>query len=40
MVAISGYDDSRERDYCHELGFDAFIPKPVTLPMIQQIIIK
>jgi len=38
LVAISGYDDPKERDVCLDLGFDAFVPKPVTTHMVNQII--
>lgn len=28
LIAISGFDDDKERNECYEIGFDAFLPKP------------
>ncbi|CAD8081299.1 unnamed protein product [Paramecium sonneborni] len=40
IIAISGYDDENEQDRCGNIGFDAFITKPVRLEMIAEVFVQ
>ncbi|KAM3129549.1 hypothetical protein pb186bvf_018373 [Paramecium bursaria] len=31
IIALSGYDDSKEKEQCYKSGFDAFITKPMKI---------
>ncbi|CAD8171841.1 unnamed protein product [Paramecium pentaurelia] len=37
IIAISGFDDESEQERCENVGFDAFITKPVKLEMIAEV---
>ncbi|CAD8087096.1 unnamed protein product [Paramecium sonneborni] len=40
VIAISGYDDQNEQERCGNIGFDAFITKPVRLEMITEVFVQ
>ncbi|CAD8067394.1 unnamed protein product [Paramecium primaurelia] len=40
IIAISGYDDENEQERCGNIGFDAFITKPVKLEMIAEVFVQ
>ncbi|CAD8060875.1 unnamed protein product [Paramecium primaurelia] len=40
IIAISGYDDENEQERCGNIGFDAFITKPVRLEMIAEVFVQ
>lgn len=31
IIALSGYDDIKEKENCYRVGFDAFVSKPIKI---------
>lgn len=31
IIALTGYDDMKQKEKCYRLGFDAFVSKPIQI---------